>query len=65
MDFLNSLLRGFCFIHQAMSDDLDFVCDNIEGVYAGKNGHVILQDPAYFIVRVLDHVERDCEGGCK
>ena len=48
-----------------MGEDLDFVCYDIQGIESGENRKVILRDTAYFIVRVLDHVESDCEGGCK
>ena len=48
-----------------MGDDLDLICNDIQRIDFGKNGNVILQDSAYFIVRVLDHVESDGEGGCK
>ena len=43
-----------------MGEDLDFVCYDIQGIESGENRKVILRDTAYFIVRVLNHVESDC-----
>jgi hypothetical protein len=55
-NFLDPLCGGGSLAGYTVSEEFDFVCDDIEGVEAGEDGKVVLIDACNFIIGVVNHV---------
>lgn len=53
---MDPLCGGGSLAGYTVSEEFDFVCDDIEGVEAGEDGKVVLIDACNFIIGVVNHV---------
>ena len=65
MNLLNPLLGGGSFIRQPMGNDLNFICDHIQGVQTGEDREVIFENSAYFFIGIIDQIKGRSQSTCK